>query len=47
MRDGLEIWTGLAFRHTDSYQVVSYREYKYVLKVGTIMVGRWLGCIES
>lgn len=39
MRDGLEIWSGLALRHTDRYEVLPYREYEYVLKVGLYL---WL-----
>jgi len=33
MRDGLEIWSGNALRHTDSSEILSYKEYEYVLKV--------------
>ena len=41
MRDGLEIWSGLALRHTDRNQVLPFREYEYVLKVSV-----WLRTIS-
>ncbi|XP_076812806.1 usherin-like isoform X3 [Clavelina lepadiformis] len=42
LRDDLELWNGLALRHTDTNNVLSYKEYRYVLKVCTIA-----GCTDS
>ncbi|XP_077967518.1 usherin-like isoform X1 [Styela clava] len=42
MRDGLEIWTGLAFKHTDSFQILPFRRYSYVVKACT-----YVGCGSS
>uniref|UniRef100_H2YEQ8 Usherin n=1 Tax=Ciona savignyi TaxID=51511 RepID=H2YEQ8_CIOSA len=42
LRDGLEIWRGLALRHTDSFQILSYREYEYTLRACTSV-----GCSSS
>ena len=35
VRDDLEIWSGIAFKHTDSFEILSYKEYKYIVKVSS------------